>query len=85
MHRRAGACRAINHIDGRDLALRLQEAAALHLGQALGHIFGYLILGGDGIAEEEAAPGLDGRLSDRLVPLHKHFLTHGAVLLTFPP
>ena len=81
----ASARRAINHIDGRDFALRLQEASALQLGQALGHIFGNLVLGGNGVAEEKAASGLDGRLSDRLVHFHKHFLTHGAVLLTFPP
>ena len=74
----ARTCRsgAIDHVDGRDLAFGLQISAAL-LGHALGHIGCNLGLGRDGIAEEEAASGADGRFGHGLVALHQHlFLRH---------
>ena len=75
---RTRARRAVHHVDGCDLAFRLEEAAALDFRQPLGHIFGNLVLGRNGVAEEEPASGLDGGLSDGLIALHEHFLTHGA-------
>ena len=77
-HAPARAGRAVDHVDGRDLAFGLQKAAA-HLGHALGHVFGNLILGRDGIAEKEAASGLDGSLGNRLVALQELF--HGLSFL----
>ena len=83
---RAGTGRAVDHIDRGDFALRLQETAALNLRQTLGHIFRDLVLGGDGVTEEEAASGLDSGLGNGFVPLHEHFLTHGfASSFIFPP
>ena len=71
---RAGAGRAVDHVDGRDLALGLDERAA-HLGQALAHILGDLALGRDGVAEIVAAAGLHGGFRDGLVALH-HLSVH---------
>ena len=50
-----------DHVDGRDLALRLDEHAA-GLDHALGHVLGELVLRGDGIAEVGGAAGEDRRL-----------------------
>ena len=75
---RAGTGGAVHHVDRRDLALGLEEAAS-DLGHTGGHVFGDLSLRGDGVAEEETRAGADGGLSDRFGPLHKsqshcHFL-----------
>ena len=83
-HARARAGRAVDHVDGADLGLGLQEAAA-HLGHALGHVFGDLVLGRDGIAEEEAASGEDGGFRNGLVALHKYLCHVGIALLIFLP
>ena len=66
------ACRrrAVNHINGSDLALRLKEHAALNFRQALCHIGGDLRLGGDRIAEVVAAARPDSGLRDGFVALH---------------
>ena len=74
---RSGAGRAVDHIDGGNFALRLQETAALNLRQPLGHVFRDLVLRGNGIAEEEAASCLDRGFGDGFISLHEHFFTHG--------
>ena len=67
---RAGTGSAINHVDGRDLALGLEEAAS-DLGHTGGHVLRNLRLRSDGIAEEIASAGADGGLSNRFAALHK--------------
>ena len=72
----AGTGSAVHHVDCRNLALRLEEAAA-HLGHTGGHIFGNFCLRGDRIAEEETCAGADCGLRNRFATLHKsqcHFL-----------
>ena len=68
----AGGGDAIDHVDGRDLALGLEEG----LGHFLGHVRGDLGLRGDGIAEVVAAAGQNGGLREGFVPLHQNGFTH---------
>ena len=67
---RAGAGSAVDHVDGADLALGLQEAAA-DLRHARGHVLGYLRLRGYRVAEEVAAAGADRGFSYGFAALHK--------------
>ena len=60
---------AVDHVDGGDLALRLEEHAA-DLGHLFRHVGGDLRLGGDGVAEVVAAARPDGGLRDGFVALH---------------
>ena len=68
---RSGGGGAVDHVHGRDLALALDEMSA-HLGQTAGHIFGDLVLRGDGIAGKKAASGADGCLGHGLSAFHKY-------------
>ena len=70
-----GTGSAIDHIDSRDLRLRLDKHAA-GLGQVCGHVFGDLALRGDGIAKETVTAGADSRLGDGFITFPK-FLFHG--------
>ena len=75
---------AVNHVDGRDLALGLQKRPA-DLRHFLRHIGRDLGLRRDGIAQIVAAPGEDRGLRDGLVALHQYFFLHLPALLTFLP
>ena len=75
----AGAARAVDHVDGRQLRFGLQEAAA-YLGHPAGHVLGNIVLRGDGIAEEKAAARLDCGFGNGLATLHQ-FLSHTRFLL----
>ena len=61
---------AVHHVDGRNLALGLEEAAS-DLRHTGGHVLGNLGLRSDGIAEEEARAGTNGGLGDCFASLHQ--------------
>ena len=67
---RSGRRGAEHHVDGGDLALRLDEHAA-DARQAPGHVLGDLVLGRDGVPEVVGAPGEDGRLAQGDVAAHE--------------
>ena len=76
---------AVDHIDGGNLAFRLDESAARPAAQIGCHIFGQFILGRNGIAEITLAAGPDGRFADGAFPvintlatvdLYRHFRTN---------
>ena len=77
----AGARDAVDHVDGRKLAFRLQERAA-DLGHPFGHIGGNLRLRGDGVTEIMAAAGADRRFGDGFVSLHQNLVCHVAHLIS---
>ncbi len=77
-HASPGSARAIGHVDRAQLAFRLHEGTT-PLGQLFGHIFGYLALGGDGIAEIEATAAPHGGFGKGLVALHQNLLRHFAL------
>ena len=66
----AGTGSAVHHVDGRHLALGLQEAAA-DLGHTGGHVLRDLRLGSDGVAEEETGACANGSLRNSFAALHK--------------
>jgi hypothetical protein len=82
-HPGAGAGRAVDHVDGRDLALRLHEHPP-QLRHAPGHILQQLGLWGDGIPEIRLDAGPDGRLRHRLVALQQ-LPRHARLLILTPP
>ncbi|CDB30890.1 unknown [Firmicutes bacterium CAG:137] len=69
----AAAGSAVDHVDGGNLRLSLDEAAA-HLGQVEGQIFRNFVLRGDGIAEEVFAAGTNGGLGNGLIAFPQFFL-----------
>ena len=71
----AGGGHAVDHVDGGNLGLSLEEHAA-DLGETLGHVGRDLGLGGDGVTEVVAAARDDGGLRDGLVTLHKYLICH---------
>ena len=75
---------AVDHVDGRDLALGLQKCPA-DLRHFLRHIGRDLGLRRDGIAQIVAAPGEDRGLRNGLVALHQYLFLHRPILLTFLP
>ncbi len=66
----AGTGRAVDHVDCRNFAFRLQEAAA-HFRHTGGHILRNFCLRCNRIAEEESRASPDGRFSDRFAALHQ--------------
>ena len=68
-----GGGRPQHHVNGGNLRFRLEVGPAdfRHL---FGHIGRHFGLGGDGVAEEVAAAGADGRLRHRFVSLHQNAL-----------
>ena len=78
---RAASGGAVYHIDGGDFAFRLNEAAA-HFGQTLAEILRYLVLRGDGIAEEGSAPASHGGFGYGFVTFHKFFHRRSSYLST---
>ena len=81
-HAMARGGHAVDHVDGGDFALRLQEASA-DFGHALGHVGGDLRLRRDGITEVVSATGLNRGLRDGFVALHQYLFSH-VTNLTFP-
>ena len=69
-HPGPAAAGPIDHVDGRDLTLGLDEHAT-DFGQLRRHVFRQLGLRGDRVAEERPAPGPDGCRPDDLVALHQ--------------
>ena len=69
---RTGAAKgsAVDHVDGGNFRLALQENAA-HFGHSSGKILGDFILGSDRIAGKEAASASDGSFSNRFAALHE--------------
>ena len=61
---------AVDHIDGSNFTLALNEGAA-DLGKPAGKILGDLILRGDGVTGKEPAAGTDSCLGDGLGALHE--------------
>ena len=76
-HATAGS--AVDHVDGGNLGLSLNKAAA-HLRQVQGEIFRNLVLRGDGIAEEVFAAGANGGLGNGFVAFPQLFL-HRVLLM----
>ena len=74
----AGGGGARHHVEGGHLGLRLDEGDALlrPLPHGPGVVLGDLAGGGDGVAEEELAPGTDGGLRHGLVALHENLISH---------
>ena len=66
-----GCRQIVIDVYGCPLALGLHIGAA-HLGQLPGHELSNFALGGDGVAEEVAAPGLNGPTSYSLVAVYKY-------------
>jgi len=60
----------INHIDGSDLGLGLQEHPS-PLGELSGHVLDEFALRGNGITEIALDPRSDGRFCDCLIPPQK--------------
>ena len=75
-HRSAARTRGtVHHVDGCDLALRLDEVSA-DLRQTPAHIFRDLVLRGDGIAGIETAAAADGGFCDCFVTFHQFSFCH---------
>ena len=72
---RACTCRAVNHVDSRHFAFRLNEVSA-DLADSPAHVFGNFVLRGDGIAEEISAAASDCGFGNGFVALHQFFLAH---------
>ena len=71
----AGSSRAVNHVDGRDFALGLDNRAA-DLDHPFGHVMHDFSLRRDRIAEIMAAAGPDRRFGNGFIALHQNSVAH---------
>ena len=71
-HADAGACRAVDHVDGGDFAFGLQKDAAF-VGHTLGEVFQRLALRRDGITEVGLQTVAQGRFREGDVTFEEFF------------